>query len=137
MANTMGSAWIYQRYGGAVILTDDAIASVLAPVVAGELDVPYHGSWARPPYESRAGRPVIAHDPGLSAIVVDRDRGTVVLVDSTGEGVLNASLAAFVECARRYTAAIHTPGGRRRLLGDHRQAIAGPDPCDRSRRGRR
>src|SRR4051812_46126143 len=104
-----GSGMDFERYGCAVILTDDAIANVLAPVVAGELVVPYPGAWARPPYESRAGRPVIAHDPGLSAIVVDRDRGTVALVDTNGEGVLNASLAVFVECARRYTAAIHTP----------------------------
>jgi SUKH-4 immunity protein len=99
----------FERYGCAVILTDDAIANVLAPVVAGELVVPYPGAWARPPYESRAGRPVIAHDPGLSAIVVDRDRDTVILMDTNGEAVLNASLAVFVECARRYTAAIHTP----------------------------
>jgi hypothetical protein len=92
-----------------VILTDSAIANVLAPVVTGEFVVPYPGTWARTPYELRAGRPVIADDPGLSMIVVDRDCGTVLQVDDHDEFVVNGSLAALVECARRYTAAIRTP----------------------------
>ncbi|WP_405730585.1 SUKH-4 family immunity protein [Streptomyces sp. NBC_01537] len=77
--------------------------------MAGELLVPYPGTWAGPPYRLRAGRPVIADDPGVTAIVVDRDSGTVLLLDEDGESVLNSSPAMLVECARRYTAAVPAP----------------------------
>ncbi|WP_231931932.1 SUKH-4 family immunity protein [Micromonospora echinospora] len=87
---------------------DREIATALIPLTTGESIVPYPGVWADTPYEVRAGRPVIAEDPGLSALVVDRDRGTVLLLDGHGESVVNSSLAALAECARRYSAAIRT-----------------------------
>ncbi|GLF99130.1 SUKH-4 family immunity protein [Streptomyces yaizuensis] len=90
-------------------LTDAVIARVLAPVVAGELVVPYPGRWERPPYASRGGRAVVAGDPGLSVLAVDRGSGAVVLLDDAGESTVNGSAAALVECARRYTAAIRSP----------------------------
>jgi hypothetical protein len=85
------------------------IAQALAPVVDGELVVPYPGKWARPPYALLGGRAVIAADSGLSSIVVEPVNAAVVLVDSRGESVVNRSLEAFVACARAYTAAINAP----------------------------
>lgn len=84
------------------------MAQTLAPLVDRELLVPYPGTWARPPYESLGGRTVIAADPGLSSIVVEPVSGAVVLVDSSGESVVNRSVDAFVACARSYTAALNT-----------------------------
>ncbi|WP_405719710.1 SUKH-4 family immunity protein [Streptomyces sp. NBC_01537] len=97
------------RQGSRTPPEDHEIARMLAPVAAGELLVPYPGMWAHPPYRPRAGRPVIAHDPGVTVIVVDRDSGTVLLLDEDGESVPNSSPAMLVECARRYTAAVRTP----------------------------
>lgn len=70
-------------------MSDGEIAQTLAPVVDGELAIPYPGKWARPPYESLSGPAVVAADPGLSSIVVERVSGAVLLVDSGGESVVN------------------------------------------------
>ena len=52
---------------------------------------------------------MVAADPGLSSIVVERVSGAVLLVDSGGESVVNRSVAVFVACARSYAAAVNTP----------------------------
>lgn len=88
-------------------MSDGELAQALAPVVDGELDVPYPGEWARAPYASLGGRAVIAADPGLSSIVIERVSGAVVLVESGGESLVNRSVEAFVACARGYTAALN------------------------------
>lgn len=92
-------------------MSDAEIAQALAPVVDGDLTVPYPGVWARAPYASHNGRAVIAADPGLSSIVVERGSGAVMLVGSDGESLVNRSVEAFVACARSYTAAVNTPIG--------------------------
>jgi hypothetical protein len=91
-------------------MSDSEIARTLAPLLDGELIAPYPGKWARPPYESPGGRTVLAADPGLSSIVLEPISGKVVLVEPSGESVINQSLQAFVACARSYTAAVNAPG---------------------------
>ena len=95
--------------GDSHAMSDEEIAQALAPLVDGELVAPYPAKWGQAPYASLGGRAVIAADPGLSSIVVERISGAVVLVDSDGESVVNRSLGAFVACARSYTAAVSAP----------------------------
>ncbi|RRR98388.1 SUKH-4 family immunity protein [Glycomyces terrestris] len=85
-------------------MTDEQIAAALA----GRAATPYPGEWQSPPFRDRreGGRvfAVVAIDPGLSEIGVDRDGGGVYLLGE--EPVLvNASAAAFTACSQVYAAA--------------------------------
>jgi hypothetical protein len=84
-------------------MTDQDIARDLA----GRAGTPYPGRWYEPPFrELRAGGgvyAVVASDPGLSAIGVDRAAGGVWLLPEGGEPVLvNTGAAAFTACSKVY-----------------------------------
>ncbi|GAA4903163.1 SUKH-4 immunity protein of toxin-antitoxin system [Stackebrandtia albiflava] len=76
-------------------LTDDA-----------HLGAPYPGRWNVPPYPDvdLAGGTgaVVADDPGISVLAVDRADGRLLLVTDDGVHPVNGSLSAFVACAREY-----------------------------------
>jgi hypothetical protein len=88
-------------------MTDD---QQIARDLAGRAEVPYPGEWHEAPFrDHRLGArlfAVVASDPGLSDIGVDRADGSVWLLPSGDEpGRLNMSVAAFVTCSKVYAEA--------------------------------
>lgn len=82
----------------------------IARDLADRAEIPYPGEWQRPPFrELRLGDRVfalVASDPGLSDIGVDRADGGVWLLPAEGESAqLNTSAAAFTACSKVYAAA--------------------------------
>jgi SUKH-4 immunity protein len=90
------------------VLTDDTIEAALGKLrPIRRQDMPVEGEWKRPPFPDRVvkGRAtaVICEDPGLSAIVVDRDDGHVLQLDPDERPwMMNSSVAQLVACARAY-----------------------------------
>lgn len=88
------------------VLTDQQIDDALRAVARKK--VPFEGAWAKAPYPERShdGRTfaVLADDPEVEALAVDRASGEVVVLD--GSAVLvNRSLSQFAESAAVYVAA--------------------------------
>ncbi|GAA1693839.1 hypothetical protein GCM10009830_47050 [Glycomyces endophyticus] len=84
-------------------MTDQQIARDLAD----RADTPYPGEWQEPPFrEHRAGDRVyalVASDPGLSDIGVDRAGGGVwLLPEGDAPALVNTSAAAFTACSKVY-----------------------------------
>ncbi|MER6363984.1 SUKH-4 family immunity protein [Kitasatospora sp. NPDC001527] len=82
----------------------------LASLLAGRAGCPYPGTWQDAPFEDRAVDGVryalVAVDPGLTALGVRRDDGSLwYLADGGGHGLLNSGVAAFVAFTRAYAAA--------------------------------
>jgi hypothetical protein len=96
----------------AVVLTDDTIEAALGklrPIRSRHM--PVEGEWKRPPFPDRVvnGRAtaVICEDPGLSAIVVDREDGRVLQLDPDERPwMMNSSVVQLVACARAYQRAL-------------------------------
>jgi hypothetical protein len=91
-------------------LQDHEIATVLEPLRAGTVHAPFPGQWLSPPYSGTA-EAVIADDPGLARLLVDRTTGAVTYDDDEGRRPVNAGLRQFVDCARAYTEALHAAAG--------------------------
>ena len=73
--------------------------------------VPYPGTWPTAPFENRhLGDQVyalVAIDPGLSAIGVDRELGELWLLPEDDESsLINSGIAAFVTCSQVYATAV-------------------------------
>ena len=89
-------------------MTDDAIEAALRTLrPIRRRDVPVEGEWKPPPFADRVvrGRPaaVICEDPGLSAMVVDREDGRVLHLDPDERPwFANSSVAHFVDCRRAW-----------------------------------
>ncbi|MDT0321108.1 SUKH-4 family immunity protein [Streptomyces millisiae] len=82
----------------------------ITEALVGRERVPYPGSWLTAPFVERAvgGRTyaVVADDPGLSALAVDRATGQVwLLADGDEVELVNSSLRALVACSRAYAEA--------------------------------
>jgi hypothetical protein len=77
--------------------------------------VPYPGQWLSAPFTDRNadGRilAVIAEDPGLSLLGVDRADGTVLLLDDTGSSAFNTDAEALVACSLVYGEAVLEAAG--------------------------
>jgi SUKH-4 immunity protein len=92
--------------------TDDAIEAVLGPLrPITYRHVPCAGDWNPPPFDDRVinGRTVavVCEDPGLQAMVVDREDGRVLHVDPDNRlWLVNASVAHFLACARAHERAV-------------------------------
>ncbi|GAA2319960.1 hypothetical protein GCM10009853_092580 [Glycomyces scopariae] len=91
-------------------MTDALTDRDIARALADRADTPYPGEWQEPPYrEHRAGGRVyalVAADPGLSDIGVDREGGGVWLLPAGDEPTLvNSSAAAFTACSKVYAEA--------------------------------
>jgi hypothetical protein len=90
------------------VLTDDTIEAALSTVrPIRRQDVPVEGQWKPPPFPDRViqGHPaaVICDDPGLSAMVVDREDGRVLHLDPDDRPwFANSSVAHFVDCLRAF-----------------------------------
>nr|WP_243745340.1 SUKH-4 family immunity protein [Streptomyces hainanensis] len=70
--------------------------------------VPYPGTWLPAPFPERSGHAVIAQDPGLSALAVDRATGHVRLLAEDGGAppeLVNSTVRALVDCSRAYAEA--------------------------------
>lgn len=102
-------------------MTDD---QQIARDLADRAELPYPGEWQEAPFrDHRLGArvfAVVASDPGLSDIGVDRADGSVWLLASGDEpGRLNLSVAAFVACSKVYAeAAAEAAGLEAQELGD-------------------
>jgi hypothetical protein len=82
----------------------------LAEQLAGRAACPYPGTWQQPPYAERAVDGVryalVAVDPGLSALGVRRDDGSLWgLPDGAEPHLVNSGVPAFVAFTGLYAAA--------------------------------
>jgi hypothetical protein len=85
--------------------------SELVKALERRASVPYPGSWQAPPLSEKSiGDQVfalVAVDPGLSAIGVDRaDRSVWLLPEQDEPGLINSSIDAFVTCTALYKEAV-------------------------------
>lgn len=83
----------------------------ITEALVGRARVPYPGGWLPAPFAERTvgGRTyaVVADDPGLSALAVDRATGQLWLLAEDDEAELvNSSLQALVACSRAYAEAV-------------------------------
>lgn len=86
-------------------IQDRDIAAMLEPLRAATVHAPFPGQWLSPPYAG-TGEAVIADDPGLARLLLDRITGAVTYENSEGRWPVNTSLGQFVDCARAYTEAL-------------------------------
>ncbi|MFE7191848.1 SUKH-4 family immunity protein [Kitasatospora sp. NPDC057541] len=82
----------------------------LASLLAGRAGCPYPGAWQDAPFAERVVDGVryalVAVDPGLSALAVRRDDGSLwCLPEGGGRDLVNSGVAAFVAFTRAYDAA--------------------------------
>lgn len=84
---------------------DDRIAALLEPLRAATVHAPFAGEWLSAPYAGTS-EAVIADDPGIARLLVDRALGTVTYENPEGRWLVNNSLGQFVECAHAYTDAL-------------------------------
>jgi SUKH-4 immunity protein len=94
------------------VLTDDMIEAALGKLrPIRRQHMPVEGEWRRPPFPDRMVNDrvtaVICEDPGLSAIVVDREDGQVLHLDPDERPwMMNSSVGQLVACARAYQRAL-------------------------------
>ncbi|MFD1045376.1 SUKH-4 family immunity protein [Kibdelosporangium lantanae] len=88
------------------MLTDQQIDDALRAVARKK--VPFEGRWTRAPYPERShdGRTfaVLADDPEIESLVVDRATSEVLVLDSS-LALVNRSLSQFAASAAAYAAA--------------------------------
>jgi hypothetical protein len=90
-------------------IQDDRIATLLAPLRAATVSSPFPGDWLSPPYAGTSDA-VVADDPGIARLLVDRTLGTVTYENADDRQLVNNSVDQFVECAHAYTDALRTAG---------------------------
>ena len=96
------------------MLTDDDIERALAPLRSGVLRAPFAGAWLAPPFTDDGATPagaelhrvVVARDADRAHVAVDRDTGTVLVVDAQGEERIASSPESLALRAGLFTAAL-------------------------------
>jgi hypothetical protein len=86
-------------------IQDRDIAAMLEPLRAATVHVPFPGQWLSPPYTG-TDEAVIADDPGLARLLLNRITGAVTYESNEGRRPVNTSLDQFIDCARAYTEAL-------------------------------